>query len=707
MQSYLSDLARTEALALEAAAQLTREDAARSGDDALREALEACINSRLLIAAEQEKTRILIDAAENETERAFRGYQFDLVKLQIERAAEAAELRLALLDSLKSEADYAREREKCRNGADGTIYWFENYSWGFDPRDDSPLQVMPFYPFEFQRNYLRWLEALVFEKRTSGLVEKARDMGATVGALNWTVKQFLFRPHFSAMLVSVTEDLVDSKKDPDTLFEKVRFQLRLTPSWMLPKGFDLNRDTPYMNISNDESGAVISGTAPTANAGRQRRRTFVLADEFAAWPYGGYPQHTALSQTTRSMFKVSSVQGKHNKFAEERHSGNANVFVMDWRDHPWKDQRWYAALPFGYGGAPMSAEVIAQEVDRNYEASQPGRVFPQFRDTHSVITVSELRVYLKKHGVDIPDSGDGLPRMPLEWTLGRANDRGATEGHRNGWLWAATPKASHPLDDSRFIFREYLAPIGASLGEIARAVFDFERRDGESAQGRMTLSLNSHEAEGERVTYAKEYGLHLHKWRTDYENGIAQLVDRFSLHDVDRPHPIRPQLMGRPKIYFIVADGQGELQSNGMGGYFVTGARDSGGLLNLRRQVVGYHYPPEEAGKPAGLMRPRKVDDDLVDPLRAFAVHRFPPQTSMTDAERRNALRPSIIKDENIARLSNEEASRAITGQMIYDAEQREEREFEENARRKSGGRFSTGAGLRGFHAPSFKLPRR
>lgn len=41
--------------------------------------------------------------------------------------------------------------------------------------------------------------------------------------------------------------------------------------------------------------------------GRQRRRTFVLADEYAAWPFAGYPQHTALSQTTRSMVKLSTA----------------------------------------------------------------------------------------------------------------------------------------------------------------------------------------------------------------------------------------------------------------------------------------------------------------------------------------------------------------------------------------------------------------
>ncbi len=81
--------------------------------------------------------------------------------------------------------------------------------------------------------------------------------------------------------------------------------------------------------------------------------------------------------------------------------------------------------------------------------------------------------------------------------------RGATEAHRNAWLWSATPKKSHPLADSVFIFREYQAPMGASLGEIAQAVKDFERRDGEGAQKRMRLSLNSHEAVGERDTTGK------------------------------------------------------------------------------------------------------------------------------------------------------------------------------------------------------------
>ena len=99
------------------------------------------------------------------------------------------------------------------------------------------------------------------------------------------------------MLTSATEDLVDSKKDPDTLFEKARFGIKLFPEWMLPVGFDVNKDLTYMNIANPANDAVITGSAPTAKVGRQRRRTVVLMDEFASWPFGGYPQYTALSQT--------------------------------------------------------------------------------------------------------------------------------------------------------------------------------------------------------------------------------------------------------------------------------------------------------------------------------------------------------------------------------------------------------------------------
>jgi hypothetical protein len=39
----------------------------------------------------------------------------------------------------------------------------------------------------------------------------------------------------------------------------------------------------------------------------------------------------------------------------------------------------------------MTAEEIAQELDRDYEASQPGRIVPMFHEAFHFITEDEFR----------------------------------------------------------------------------------------------------------------------------------------------------------------------------------------------------------------------------------------------------------------------------------------------------------------------------
>lgn len=75
------------------------------------------------------------------------------------------------------------------------------------------------------------------------------------------------------------------------------------------------------------------------------------------------------------------------------------------------------------------------------------------------------------------------------------------------------------------------------------------------------------------------------------------------------------------------------------------------GMVHLRRQIQRYHYPPEEEGKPVGQMRPRKIDDDLVDDLRAFATHRWPSQPQMTEEERRLSRLPDHLKPKALTAL--------------------------------------------------------
>src|SRR5437870_5345137 len=178
----------------------------------LREAIQRCIDSEALIPAEQAKFDPLIESAATDIEREARRYQRWLVEQQLTRAAKWGRRRLEHLNALKTQADWDAELAKC--DAD-TIYWFKWWAWSTDPRPNAPLTTMPLVLFDFQEKYVKWLEYTAFTLRTSGLVEKSRDMGATVIWVDWDAKHWRFRDGFTSLLSAVDEDLVDSKKDPD------------------------------------------------------------------------------------------------------------------------------------------------------------------------------------------------------------------------------------------------------------------------------------------------------------------------------------------------------------------------------------------------------------------------------------------------------------------------------------------------------------
>lgn len=655
------------------------------GDDAIRSALEACLDAPKLIPGELEKARELAADAPDEIARAAYLWQGEVAKLQIETASRVAAERLLLLDSLKSEEDYEREKQEC---AADTLHWFRFYAWGYDPR--SPLKVQPYYPFPRQEDYIRWLDDTVIRRRTSGVVEKSRDMGATVGALDWAAHKWLFVPGFSAFLSSATEDLVDSKKDPDTLFEKVRFQLRLTPSWQLPPGFDLRRDLPYMNLFNPETQATITGGAPTENVGRQRRATVVLADEFQSWPGGGFKQSTSLSQTAYSVIKLGTPYGTLNQYYKDTQAEGANVFVMDWREHPWKSEAWYKSLPFGYVAPRMSAEEIAQEVDRSYEASQPGKVFRVWhqREPYVLITWSELVAYYRQFKLDrnFIDETGGY-RVPADWNWGRMQDYGQTSTHLWCITFGARPGENYPLSDSFFVFGYVIPPTGSAVGEVQPLIEAEQRRLG--LVGPPELSQMSHEQGGEDgviQTFMDEHGEYWETWNTDYNLGIPQIQEWLMLVDQAKENPIRPQLAGRTRLYFVCADEVKLAHNPRTKEHFVTPSPSELSFKLARAEMHSYHYPPEELGKPVQLMRPEKKRgmDNFIDTLRAFATRWGPSVKLMTPGARREANLPERLRfDEVLARRGQPEYVELVSEreQALKQAELRERREREKFSR--------------------------
>lgn len=587
-----------------------------------------------------------------------RRYQIWLVETQLRRASDLAIQRIDYLSKFKTKEDVEKELALCERDK---AHWFKYYAWGYDPRSDAPLNIIPFELFDFQIRFVEWLDLLVFGTRQSGVVPKSRDMGATETGVRWGVHNWLFRTGFEMLLLSKVEQEVDSGKDINTLFEKIRFQLRLLPDWMIPKGFSLDRDMPYMRITNPVTKSTFHGRAPTKSVGRQLRVTVVWFDEVAFVEGGGNMQATSLSQTTKSLIGVSSVAGKQNWFAEKIEDGRTPQFEMDWREHPFKTKAWYDALRTGVFGTVMTEQMIAQEIDRDLDASQPSKVF-KLQEPFVFITEREFVSAFEPFGFHERFYDERKKfRIPRDWNWSRYFDYGQTKGHEWAYLIAARPTDYYPLNDTIFIFLALeLQPTGLTENQAVDLWRGYEedlglRDGGDEFINPPFDSLCSHEQKSLRETLSTVYGEEWAAWNTDYVSGITQAQSWFEVIEKTLPNPYRPKLSGRTKVVCVApndADGNPQYQlafNSRDGKYYVTTSKDEAGFKTFRKQLGAYHYPESERGKDVKKMRPAKFFDDIIDTFRALAVNWGVPAKEKTDREEIESRMPAQLKTGAIA----------------------------------------------------------
>jgi phage terminase large subunit len=259
-------------------------------------------------------------------------------------------------------------------------HWMDTY----DPRKAGRGRVarMPFIMFERQAELVDFLYQLL-ESEDDGLIEKCRDMGATWIACAVSVHLWRFWDGASVGWGSRKEQLVDKIGDPDSIFEKIRILIKNLPPMFLPEGFQPQQHISYMKILNPETGATITGEAGN-NIGRGGRKLIYFKDESAHYERPELIE-AALGDNTRVQVDISSVNGIGNVFHRRRESGvewggevtpgRTNVFVMDWRHHPEKDEEWYERRR-KKAEADGLLHLFAQEVDRDYSASVEGVIIP-------------------------------------------------------------------------------------------------------------------------------------------------------------------------------------------------------------------------------------------------------------------------------------------------------------------------------------------
>lgn len=297
------------------------------------------------------------------------------------------------------------------------VDWINDWCITYDPRAKKPIpKVMPFILFPRQVELVQFLHESLIDGE-SGLIEKARDMGASWVACAFSVWMMLFIPGAAVGFGSRKEDLVDKIGDPKSLIEKIRMTLRYLPPWMMPEGFDWKKHASHMKIINPENRSNITGEAGD-NIGRGGRTSLYFKDEAAHYERPELIE-AAIGDNTDVQIDISSVNGPNNVFYRRRMAGEVwepgkkiapgvtRVFIMDWRDHPGKTQAWYDKRRKKADEEGL-LHVFAQEVDRDYTGAQDRIIIQQqwvkaAIDAHIKLSFSAEGA--KIAGLDVADEG--------------------------------------------------------------------------------------------------------------------------------------------------------------------------------------------------------------------------------------------------------------------------------------------------------------
>ena len=317
------------------------------------------------------------------------------------------------------------------------IDFIEHWCITYDPRNaggDIPTKL-PFVLFDRQVDFVEFIVTLILEQ-VDGLVEKCRDMGATWLCAAISVWIWLYWPDAAIGWGSRKEALVDKIGDPKSIFDKIRMIIWMLPREMWPEGFSPRTHMTFMEIVNPENGSTITGESGDG-IGRGGRTLVYFKDESAHYERPELIE-ASVSENTRVAIDISSVNGVGNVFHRRRQSGlewepgqkmvkdRANVFVMDWRDHPMKTQEWFdqRKAKFENDGLP---HIFAQEVERNYSASIEGIVIkPEW--VEACIGAKEKLLALGQNSAARMDDGGWIAAMDVADEGLDTNALGARKG---------------------------------------------------------------------------------------------------------------------------------------------------------------------------------------------------------------------------------------------------------------------------------------
>lgn len=303
------------------------------------------------------------------------------------------------------------------------------------------------------------------------------------------------------------------------------------------------------------------------------------------------------------------------------------------------------AIPLEYAESILNQigkDLFDRESQQDVWKVAEDKDFREWQEEYHVITQSEMVAGFPN--VSLRDANGFF--IPNRWHVGRGFDWGSTPEHPSCIAYVARPDKTCPYDDCLFVFAEICMPnfprdrsIAAELvspGRVAHAIKVIER-EFRITEAQVEQSKMSHEASAAKNTLLldlpAELTVFFNKWKAARGSGVPQLQNLLEI-DKKQQHPFRryPQshkhagmpLMGRPRIFFVVADGQGELYCDSDGKVRVRGAVDSKGFARARYEIPLYSHRNTGA---------KKIADDFVDGIRGLLSTFGPHAGALTEQE--------------------------------------------------------------------------
>lgn len=502
------------------------------------------------------------------------------------------------------------------------------------------------------------------------------------------------------------------------------------PDFLMPDDIDALHDSPYMVEKNIEiltQSILPAGSSDLAVLGLQN---LIHQDSIFAQIADG----RAKFLRNRIIFglnrPVPAFEGDF-KYEERETPRGPRYFIVS----------GVPTWPEGFGISEAEKELneigpAAFESEDQHEVSRvhEDATFREFDPVYHCITVSEfMRFFVgnKAHGANYqpmrPDDcrdRDGRFKFVLPRGDGSmCQDWGNNVKHPCGTRWMWRPGEYQPLTDSIFFIREMCWPTfppiqndpraNPSYGQLHKAINEVERQLGmtEYSEGsRIAFRLVSHERPEAGSAYAKDFDSPLHFRGINTTQAREGFLHLQEFHHINRDefHPFRidprtldnaalhdcsicgwrhagEHLKGRPRAFYLVADGQGELSKNASGKLLVAPAIDEYGQARTR-----WEYPrhrPKHSTEGEEKDAPKR-DDEMVDTDRALAGFVYALVKRLPDDERMKFLveraLPAHLRQEVIAAMGDAEAQ-SVAEQGRYQQSMIARQRIEHEERASSG----------------------